>query len=704
MALYGKKQSTSLDNKDMYFRSMIDDFHDRSFDENKEAQTQSFIDSRFECGDTDVYNEIYNIPGNRSKWLSINNIRPLIAQPAGYQREHRNSIIASPQDDADSAYTDQLTKLMMWNNKKENLNYKISNAFQSALISGISYLFAYMDYTYDQESGDLRWDLLRYDQVLIDPFFKDLSLKDCSGFLMRNYITKDIAISIYPEQREEIEMLHAYDTKDDRFQFMPQSYQTSYKKDVIAYDQFYYQDLREQQMVIDQESGSMFEWEGPVTKKLRQLLKDFPQLSYKKSMVPTVKLAAMLNGKCFYDDMNPIGLDTYPLVPVVAYFNPDAPTMAQRLQGLVRGLRDPQFLLNRRRAIEFDMAESRATNQVIFKASSLDNPDDINQTGQGKSVSINKSGSIDDIKLMPYADIPPGFFQLSENIQNDMYKILGNTEINMGAASDSLAGISQMLSQGAAMVVQKPLFDALDYSSELIGRMQAKALTKNFTAQKIARIINEEPDERFFNKSSIEYDIVIEQGFNTSTQKQLAFAQMLQMQNAGVQIPQQYMVEAAPIQNKRKIIESIQKQQEQESKEKEKQFELEMMKLQAEIKMAEAQALSDTGHGMEYMSRIQENQQEAVHKAAEAEEERTQARLNNQKGILEFIKAVNELDSLQLDNLIKWVQAAQTYEGYSQQAHQKDMGAGVKQQMLNNQLEQLNNNMQERSGVSQEQV
>ena len=91
-----------------------------------------------------------------------------------------------------------------------------------------------------------------------------------------------------------------------------------------------------------------------------------------------------------YDDINPLGIDSYPFVPVFAYYEPQMPYFNWRIQGVVRGLRDPQYLYNRRKVIELDILESQVNSGWIFKAEALVNPKDVFMSGQGRGLALKK--------------------------------------------------------------------------------------------------------------------------------------------------------------------------------------------------------------------------------------------------------------------------------------------------------------------------
>jgi hypothetical protein len=113
-----------------------------------------------------------------------------------------------------------------------------------------------------------------------------------------------------------------------------------------------------------------------------------------------------------------------------------------------------------------------------------------------------------------------------------------------------------MLRQGAGLTTLQTLFDQLDMSQKLLGKQMIDLIQLNYTPGKIKRIIEEDPTSEFYNKNFGTYDVAVEEGLNTSTQKQMQFAQMLQLKQTGVPISDIDLLEAATIQNKNKIIEN----------------------------------------------------------------------------------------------------------------------------------------------------
>ena len=105
--------------------------------------------------------------------------------------------------------------------------------------------------------------------------------------------------------------------------------------------------------------------------------------------IPTVRLAIVVQGKVMYDGPKPMGIDNYPFIPVFAYYNPQLPYFPWRIQGVVRGLRDAQYLYNRRKIIELDILESQMNSGFNYKENALVNPHDVyTQQGQGRGLQL----------------------------------------------------------------------------------------------------------------------------------------------------------------------------------------------------------------------------------------------------------------------------------------------------------------------------
>jgi len=643
------------DEKHKGLLSRMEAFYAESITINQSFWGEADTDTRFEAGDQTLWSDIYgNLPANRRKQFNFNRIRRVVQMISGHQRRNRKSTIITPVENGDAQTADQLTKTMLWIHNQEGVLETISESFQGALVTGMNLLQVWMDYRQDPVSGNIRVDNCAYNSFLIDPYFRKSDLSDCNAIWKRSFVTKREAVSLMPDHAEEIMGLWGNDSgsgRDSKFQFMPESYGYAYKN-LLTYDEFYYRDYRTQKMLADTRTGETMEWKSNDEDKLRLYLQTYPEVTVIEQEVPTHRIAIVIQGKVFYDGPNPMGIDSYPFVPVFAYYNPQLPYFPWRIQGVVRGLRDAQYLYNRRRIIELDILESQVTSGFIYKENSLVNPKDIFMAGQGKGIALKEEANMTDVQQIQPPQIPPSMTQLSELLAREVMEISGVNEELLGSANDEKAGILSMLRQGAGLTTLQSLFDQLDRSQKLLGKLTLDLVQTNFTPGKIKNILQtEEPTAQFHNKNFGKYDVVIEEGLNTTTQRQMQFAQLLQLREVGVPVPDDVLLEACTLQNKKKLLDSIQQTQQAQQQSAQQQQQVQMQEIQARTELAQARAVADRGLGVERVSRVQENQ-------ALAQERRAQAHKDEESALLEKVKALKELESIDIVHIEKLITLA----------------------------------------------
>ncbi len=655
MPFYPALAPEFLDEKYREIALRYNQFYNDAFTIGAAYWSDAELDTRFWAGDQNLWNDYYggNLPAGRRRGFYFNHIKPQINVVTGWQRRNRKSTIAIPVENADQVTADQYTKLLMHNDRDDNVLETISEAFlQGACITGMSLLVSYLDYRKDPVSGDLKTAHYAYNSFLMDPYCRKWSdLSDCSGIVLRNCITKREAVSLLPQFTEEVmNMCQQPGTHDGKFINMPENYNYA-MRNLINYDQFFYRDYRQARLLLDKNTGEVNEWKGgPDEELLKEYLRQYPEIKVIESEVPTVRTAVILNGKVMMDGPNDLGIDRYPMVPVIGYYDPQLPYYPWRVQGIVRGLRDAQYLFNRQKIIQLDILESQINSGWVYKPGSLINPLDVfTLSGQGKGLALKQEANMTDVQRIEPPAIPPTTIQITESLGQEIMKASGINEELMGSAVDEKAGVLAMLRQGAGLTSLQILFDQLDTSQKELGKIRMDIMTTNYVPAKIKKILEgEEPSPQFYSKAFGKYHCVIEEGLNTATQKQMQFAQMLQLKEYGVPITDQDLLEAATIQNKQKIVENAVKNSQAMQQMQVKQEQLQMADIQSRIQLNNARATADEGLGLERLSRIEENK-------ALADERRAQAMKDEDSALLEKVKALKELEQLDITHLKEYI-------------------------------------------------
>lgn len=636
-------------------RGRMDNFYTYHYPANVAMWQQGAIDKRFKVGDQTLWSMIYgdnNYAGARRFFFNL--VRRHINMVCGYQRKNRKSTITMPIF-RDDDLADEYNQALKWSEERDGFQEYLSQGFEGAADTGISLLHLYPDYTLDPISGDLFTDCVSYNNFLIDSLFRKQDLSDCNGIWRRRWVTKPVAKALLPQREKEIDKMIPAGVKDGRFPLQVELLNLT-AQNLFAYDEFHYRSTREATIVLDPNSGESALWEdndeedGP--DMLKRVMQEQPWLKVKKTQVPTVRLTICLNGNPVYDGPNLLEIDSYPFVPILFYHEPDVQSYSWRIQGMVRNLRDAQYLYNMRKVIEMDLLQSQVQNAWIYPVDVVVDPKAFRQTSNGCVIPLKAGHLPNEIQRLDPQSIPQSVMELSRSLAEDITKISGVNEELLGAATDDKSGILSMLRQGAGLTTLQTVFDKLDYSQRLYGKIRLQAIRKKFSKGKIASILGHEADPRFWSSHSLKYSVAVEEGNYSTTQRQMELQQLLHFKELGMPIANKSILNAAFITNKKEVIQDMQEQeqaqQQAQQAEAQKQSEVD----NAKIMTSYAKAKSDLAKEKELMASAQEKiakigteQASAQHKLAEAD--------------LALVKEMITLEDMDLETIRKSFEIAQ---------------------------------------------
>jgi hypothetical protein len=173
---------------------------------------------------------------------------------------------------------------------------------------------------------------------------------------------------------------------------------------------------------------------------------------------------------------------------------------------------------------------------------------------------------------------------------------------------------------------------------------------------KIRQVIGEEPTPEFDDKAFFTYGAKVVQGVLTETQQQLELAQLFELQQRfGDIFPPEEIIEAMTIQNKDQIIEKMKASQQQQQQQQQQQAELQMEQMRVDNEVKRADAESKRGLGKEREARTFTDIAIAQDKLQRAQTEDTASLLN-------LVKAIKELEGMDLDHLASKLQILQSIQ------------------------------------------
>lgn len=608
--------------------------------------SQASIDTRLEAGVLSL-SEYSPFGTNLNNTFFFNRTRPLLNLVSGYQRRNRKSCVVVPLENGDQQTADQYSKLLLGIFKRANLYETISEAFhQGACITGLSLIHSYLDFTDDPISGDIKAEMLPFNQFCIDPYFRDPALSDCSFIWRRTYMPASQAALLIPDRYDDIMAVQPSSMSrgpDNNFMYMPEAVGIN-KSSRVSYDEYYYRATRKRTLLQDKRTLDVLDVTIKDNFDVDRFLATYPQVKLIEQEIPTVRLAIMVNNKVFYDGPNPLLIDDYPFTLFTGYNATSLPNFYDRFSGIARSLRDPQLLYNRRVILTADLQESLLNSGWIVDPDSVIDIKQLYQTGNGRVIALKKGANPASVQQIQAPNVPPSVFQLEETYSKEMNMDTGISEELTGMATEDLAGILSRLRQGAGLTSLQPIFDKLDQSQIRLGDLHMKIVRANYTPTKIKNIIGVEPAPFFYNKAFGTYKCTVQLGFDTETQQQMQFLQLLQLKQLGIPIPDSALIESATIQNKTELLQQMQQQAQAAEQQQQQQMQFELKEQQARTALAQSQAVANKGLGIERLSRVKENEALAIERKAEAVKDDNQAVLN-------LVKALKEIEGMDLEHL-----------------------------------------------------
>lgn len=611
---------------------------------------QMDVDQRFSMADQDIWGLIFpGVATYRRKIFNFNIINPIVQAISGHQRTTRKSSIAIPILKESQKTADQITKGLYHVHNQSGAYQIYSDCFeQGALVQGLGFLSIFRDFSNDPVSGDIKLRYVDPKSCMFDPYMRKHDMSDCRFFETRQFFDRKEAARTYPKFADQILALPKGTYRDDRFYYMPEVYQLQFP-DMVAFDEYWYLADRDCQYLLDMETEETQEFQGD-EEDLRYIISTFKdRLRVIDGRKKTVRRTIIVNDRVLIDEPDPNSIDRYPIAPCLAYYTADTPYYAYKYRGVVRDMRDPQYLFNRLKVSNLDILDAQQQGLKI-KQGSLVTPEDSLNQGHGRALFIKKEAMMTDVEQMQIIPPSPVMLQMEQMLMEITHRIVGVDPSAMGIDVDDKAGIISMMRQASTARNLQRLFDQFDEFQRLAGDIIVQMMCKNWTFGKWKQILGEEPTGEFDNKAFNKYGCKVVQGILTETQEQLELAQLLHFQSLypDFAIPEEIM-EVMTIQNKDRIIEKINAKQDAMQKQSERREQLELQQIQVDNQTKLSYAHSQEGLAAERVAKIQTDKAVAEDKLKRAHEQDTHALLN-------LVKIAKELKGLDVDHLSKQVE------------------------------------------------
>lgn len=484
----------------------------------------------------------------------------------GYERQHRKQFSYVPTEGADPQTTDQYTKLITHVANAGSIHEQKSKAKELAAISGMVLAQPYLDYSGDdQAQGELKLKIWEYNAFLVDPYFRSPDMSDAQFVWCQEYISKKEAEDRFPDKVHAITPMAGTPQRYGSFYFLPENYNMA-RNDLMVLSYVWYKWKRRKKRLYSRTRNQFFDFAGGDA-NLEEILYNVPDMEEVNVEVPCWKLAVVLNEQLMFQGDNPLGFDGCPFIPYYWNYEPHINYYDLRVRGLVRTMRDPQFLFNYKVITNNDITAATINAGWKRKVGAVANEDNLKKSGQGWDVIINQGYELTDCEKIIPSGVPESDMALAQQMADLIYSTSGiNLENWAGQSDKQISALTSLLKQAANLMVFQKYFDQWDFSDKLLGERLLQITLNNWNAEKVKLFIGEEPTAHFYSKVFAKYQVIVEESDLTPTQQNLQAQQMMEInERFGQQVfkPSQ-IIPKMNITGKAEIIKILEQQEQQQ--------------------------------------------------------------------------------------------------------------------------------------------
>lgn len=551
--------------------------------------------------------------------VSINHCQAIVDVLVGFERQNRFDLRAAPEGEEDAEGAELWSWVLKWAQDKAEIPEYKSEGFNDGLIRGMSCWQLGLDWNADPVNGEIKIEVLTPGEDIIwDPRWTRYDLSDARYVIRFKWAAVDDLKAQYPEHKTEIEAGVAdvtaamqtepnystdgsgyiggaygvvrghplgpnsveslfYDKDEQRALIMEVWYRTFKPKWIVVneetHDIHHVDEYAEAVLIRDSDPRNM-----RIVKRL--------QRQVKMGVVIPSTFTVIEEGDSPYEN----DIENYPFVPYMAKRNGD------EVMGVIRNLKDPQRIENRRIGQILDILGRYAAMKPMYEEGALVDPRTVQNQNDNAPVVVKRGRKDPGWYIPPLAELARVLTEFALQAKMHIREVSGvNTDL-LGFRSDDTSGIAIARRQAQGQVISTVYFDNLKRSHKLLGKMLAKRLQQKMTAEQVIRLtgsmgdpvtVKMNPRDKkasgmtmaqyqemqtkpngvdsrpmvIRDVSSLKYDIVIEEVPSTPSARQTALLALLEVVG---KIPDvapaliDVIIDLADVPQKKKIIKRLQ--------------------------------------------------------------------------------------------------------------------------------------------------
>lgn len=494
--------------------------------------------------------------------LVFNIIAPAIRWLTGSEKRVRVDFVIKPRKGKEyNKIADGKTHLLKFVDDCNRARFIRSKAFADAVTAGVGWQEIGITDNPDREMVTRKHESWR--NVWYDPMSKEDDLSDARYLFREKWVDVDTAVLMFPDRKTEIiraaenqdqlygqnndayggineEMLPngSADSDDYRGLGYGQSVQLSGKqenRERLKLIEFWYRNPESVDIIKDPDKP----WNGAVVTDdldpvLEFALEQGAEVVQAIRMV--VRLSVFTEDSMLWDGPSGFWHNQFPLIPTWCYKR----GRDNMPYGVVRGLRDPQEDLNKRRSKALHIL---STNQIEMEEAAVDDLDELrDEADRPDGVIIRKAGK--ELKINRDRALASQHIDLMTQDEHYIQSTSGITDELMGRQTNAVSGKAIQERAGQGIATTADIFDMLSLSDQLVGEQELSLIEQFYDTEKTIRIIGntgrseflqfngyDEDGNPYNDLTETKSDFVVDVQDHRATIRQAMAEQLMEMMN-----------------------------------------------------------------------------------------------------------------------------------------------------------------------------
>lgn len=591
---------------------------------------------RFYLGDQWDHDLQRQLDAEGKPTLTLNVTMSAVNAALGEHGAQKADMIAKPRLDATDDTAQVMTHVMdqiLDNNKYQAVEQL---AFADGLIQDRGFFDVRMDFE-DNILGEVRIKALDPVDVLVDPDAKEYDPATWNEVIYTRWHTVEEIGVLYGKDKAELLMSLArggmtlgydsvrLDVKESRFGdtqypiYVTDDYQSVVRNVRVIERQS--RVLTKVTQFVDLETGDTREVPPEWPKERVKAVAEQYGLGIRKAYARKIRWTVTADWVVLSDDWSPY--DRFTIIPYFPAFR------RGKSSGMVRQLVSPQEQLNKVESQTLHVVNTTANSGWVMEEGSLANmtAQELEERGAETGLVLEvRKGRETPQKIQPNS-IPTGLDRIGTKAVNFVREISGVQSLMGIMPGADVSGVALEQTQGRALTLLQVAFDNLNFTRSLVGQAIIAMVQRFYNEPRILRVTDwrnpEQPEmqvpinqptpsgEILNNLQLGEYEIIVSSAPARDGIQETQFAEAVQLRQAGVQIPDEYIIRSSHLAHKTEIADVVKRLQGRGDPSSE---EAQMAAMQAQVQMQMLQTQL-----AELQAKVQKLGSEAILNQAKAE-------------------------------------------------------------------------------------